>query len=576
MHSMRSHPTVAHPGHQRRRGAFRVGGAVAAVAASGWMAASCSLIYELGHEQCTTDLDCSAKGGVFADMVCVQNLCELPTQSGCNSNAECIDAPGNGGQPMACIERACVPVTSTDCPVMLPLDALGLANLRSANPLILGGYANIPPEQAGVQVLNYNLALTEFTRRLEGLAGPNGRRNLVMVVCQANIGEDRSSLDRSLAHLVNLRVPGVVSALLGDDLQYVFDNGGQQANMFFMSAVEADPVLTSLEDNGLVWHILPSADYVARAYAPLLDRTLNYLNVSGGPVRVAAVVANDVRFLSDVMDTVRSSEFGLKFNEGKTVSENSTELNYRGFEISETDPDAAYTAQIQGILEFKPHVIVAAAADGFLKKMVPLIEQDWPEGVGDPPRPFYLLSPFHYNNSEIPVLLATNPEVRSRLVGVNAAAAEDPTLYQDYLGRWNEAYIELRDFGGYENYYDAPYYLIYSAMAAGSVLGSGIDLRDGMLRLLEGEEYNMGPSDLLRVQSALNVPRATIQLNGTMGPPDFDRPTGTRAAVGSAWCVDSRDIDDDGDNDVVNLPDVLRYDPNTKTMDGVMPCIDGF
>lgn len=542
-------------------------GAAAAIAASGWMVASCSLIYDLSTEQCSTDVDCTARGGVFADMVCRQNVCEIPAVTGCDTNAQCIDAPDNFGEPAACIDRECVKLRTNDCPVMLPLDPLGMANLRSGNPLILGGYADIPPEQTGVQILNYNLALTELSQEIEGLAGPNGRRNLVMVVCQGDIDEDRTSLDRSLAHLIELRVPGVVSALYGDDLQYVFENGGQDAEMFFMSAFEADPVLTVLNDSGLVWHVLPSADYVARAYAPVLNRTLAYLDLTE-PVRVAGVVANDVRFLSDIMETVISPTVGIKFNEGKTVTENSP-ASYRAFEISETNPEATYTAQIAAILEFKPHVIVAAAADAFLQSMVPLIERDWPQGAGEPPKPFYLLSPLHYNNQRLDALLVSLPEVRERLVGINGAASPDPTLYQEYLGRWDTAYLELQGAAvGQENFYDAPWYLIYSAMAAGSVLETGADLARGMQRLLEGEAFKIGRTDLNRVQSALNVPRARIQLNATLGPPDFDPNTGTRASVGSAWCVDSQ---------YTTRADVMRYDEASGEMQGSMEsCIPGF
>lgn len=570
MQSMRPHPTVAHPRHARRRGALRAVGAAAAIAASGWMVASCSLIYDLSSEQCSTDLDCTSKGGVFADMVCRQNLCEVPViDEGCTSNVECIDEPGFGGALRACIAGDCVPVTSADCPVLLPYDQMGIDNLRSSNPLILGGYANVTNEQSGDQLRNYNLALTELEQELGGLAGPNGtRRSVVMVVCNGYEVE-RESLDESLQHLIRLRVPGVVSALYGNDLQYVFENGGQQADMFFVSPLDADPVLTALPDGGLVWHLLPSTEYLARAYAPLLDRTLSYLDVTGGPVKVAAVVASDSRLLSDIMDTVRSPTLGIKFNAGKTVAENTADDNYLAVAISETDAEATYAQQIQAILDFKPHVILAAAADNFLEKMVPLIEQGWPVGAGEPPPPFYLLSPLHYRSGALDLVLADLPAVRSRLVGVNVSAAQDPTLYQEYRARWDLAYFDERGNGeGTENFYDAPYYLIYSAMAAGSGLQSGTDLAAGMLRLLSGPEYDIGPLDLIEVETALSAARSTITLNATMGPPDFDRPTGTRASVGTAWCMESPGV---------TRSDVLRYDAMSGLMEGSMEsCIPGY
>lgn len=545
-------------------------GAAAAIAAAGWMVASCSLIYDLSTEQCSTDVDCTSRGGVFADMVCRQNVCEIPTiVEGCTSNAQCIDEPGFGGELRACIERDCVPVTSTECPLLLPLDQLGIDNLRTANPLILGAYAEIPTEQTGVQILNYNLALTEVEQEIGGLAGANGtRRSVVMVVCDGN-QVDRSALDSSLKHLTDLRVPGVVSGLYGDDLQYVFENGGRQAGIFFVSPLEADPVLARLLDDNLVWHLLPSADYIARAYAPLLDRTLAHLDVTGGPVRVASIVANDLRLLGDIMNAVQQPDIGIKFNAGKTVDDNIADDNYRSYGIQETNPEASYTTQVADILTFKPHVIIAAAYEGFLERMVPIIERDWPEGVGEPPRPFYLLSPLHYRNGKLELLLDEHPELRERLVGVGAAAAEDPSLYRAYLTRWDEAYTERRgQAAGLENFYDAPYYLIYSAIAAGSAVNTGAGFASGMQRLLQGERYDVGPDDLRSAPGALSAPQSRIQLYGTMGPPDFDLITGTRASVGSAWCVDA------GGN---TLADVLRYREASGRMEGDMEsCIPGF
>lgn len=570
MQSMRPHPTVAHPGHPRRRGAFKVAGAAAAIAASGWMVASCSLVYDLSTEQCNTDLDCTSKGGVFADMVCVQNLCEPPTQSGCNSNVECIEREGNFGQPSACIDRECVDLITPECPLMLPFDDLGMANLRTDDPLILAAYANVEELKNGAQLLNYNLVLSEFQLQTDGLlAAGGGRRSVVMLACDGNTGGDRESLDESLAHMIKLKVPGIVAGMLSDDLQYVFESGGLAAEMFFISPYADDEALRALGDAGLIWYLLPSTSVLARAYAPLLQRTLTYLEIDPAqPVKVASLVATDLRLMVEALGTVESADFGIRFN-GLTLGENATAGNYRSYAITSvyTDPEATFDVEIADILELKPQVIIAAAADEFLATIVPAIERDWPVGS---PRPFYLLSPYHYGNEALLPLLASNPDVRARLVGIGAPANEDTRLYDEYTMLWDREYPEHRDIRGTENFYDAAYYLLYAAMGAGDILTSGIDLRRGMIKLLSGTRYDMN-DQLATVQSILGG-AGSIELHGTMGAPNFDQNTGTRQAVGSAWCVDTFDT---------TRADVLRYRAaNGETeafMEGTMDsCIPNF
>jgi hypothetical protein len=527
----------------------------------------CLWLYDLLKKNCGSTPDCVALGADFADKVCVQNLCVAVQSQGCTSNAECIDAEGNYGEPSACFDRRCVPLKTASCPVVLPVTRdLWKENLRSNDPLILGAFATIPPELIGMQLRNYDLALTEFTDKVTGLpASGGGRRRLVMVVCKSNF-EGRSELDASMAHLADdLKVPGLVSGLLADDLQYAFESKGLSSNMFFMSPLESDSTLALMADDGLVWHVGPGGDYVGRAYAPLLTRTLTYLNVPD-TVRVATVVASDLRYLADVASTVQAApdKGGIRFN-GKTAAENLSDANYKPLSIvsSYTDPDAPLSDQIAALLDFKPHVIVAATADEFLDKVVPSVERQWP--AGGQAKPFYLLSPYHYNNPELPPLLANLPEVRQRLIGVNGPSAVDQTLYNAYQFAFDLAWPEVAGRRGYENFYDAAYYLIYAAAGAGNLLVNGQDLKRGMTRLLSGTRYDMGPAQMGQALQALQV--AGISLQGTLGPPNFDLNSGARQAVGSAWCVDSAGQ---------QRADVMRYDDASGNMVGTMPCFAGF
>jgi hypothetical protein len=156
--------------------------------------------------------------------------------------------------------------------------------------------------------------------------------------------------------------------------------------------------------------------------------------------------------------------------------------------------------------------------------------------------------------------------VRTRFAGVNGASALDQTLYNTYQIAFDTAYPEVAGQRGYENFYDAAYYLIYSAAAAGSVQSlGGDDLARGMGRLLTGPSWGVGYADIPYALSALQTGKIT--LNGTDGPPSFDPGTGAKLGPGSVWCVDSS---------LKQRADVLRYDPTSQALTGTFPCFTGF
>lgn len=492
----------------------------------------------------------------------------------CKTHAECLD---KNFEPSICMQGSCIPLLSEQCPVVLPVtDDLWKTNLRTQNPIILGAFAQVPASLIGMQTRNYDLALTEVQRKVTGLPGAGGQpRGVVAVVCRTPYNAT-ADIDAGMAHLVDdLHVPGVITALLADDVQHLFETKARDANVMLMSPIESDSTLVTLQDAGLVWQMLPGGAAEAVSYKPLLDRTIAYLISKATltmeePVRVAVVVASDVRYLSDMNDTISAS---IEFN-GKTAVQNLSDGNFKSIGIKSiyADKNADLTAQTQAVLDFKPHIIIALAADEFLSKMVPSIESGWAAAAGTQKKPFYLLSAFHFNNPALPALLDTNPTVRTRFAGVNVASAADQTVYNTYEIAFAQAYPETQtgtqQWRGYENFYDAAYYLIYSAAAAGNVQSlTGDDLARGMGRLLSGQRWNVGQKDMPSALQGLQIAQAKISLYGTLGAPNFDPGTGERLGPGSVWCIDTTSK---------QRADVLRYDEATKTLTGAFPCFTGF
>jgi hypothetical protein len=214
------------------------------------------------------------------------------------------------------------------------------------------------------------------------------------------------------------------------------------------------------------------------------------------------------------------------------------------------------------LLEFDPHVIVSLSADEFVRDVLPALD------LVDATPPFYVLSPLNTFSPELSNQVATSTKgLRTRIVGVNFASAEDPTLYNEYIHRFEKRFVDAQNHEHIENYYDSAYYLIYAHAAAGNVgQYSGSDLERGIKRLLDVDatRFDVGPQPLAGALTSLaQSSTGRVALYGTTGAPEFDEANGARKGTGSVWCVDEQ---------TAIVHDALRYDPDTKLLTGDLPC----
>ena len=530
------------------RGARILAWGAAALGATAWVS-GCSVLYDLSTAQCSTNDDCAPWPG----LVCTESVCQEPVYE-CRTNQECIDSADAFGRAAACIENECQVLTTTECPIVLPLiEDKYFETLAADNTLILGAFGDTSAGY-GTYVKNYDLAVTEFTRAGVG-------RPLVLVVCN-NLLEE-AQLDTAMTHLADtLKVPGIVSQLESSNLQRAVQGKGLENNIFFMSALDSDSTLIRLEDRGLLWHALSGGEAIGQSMAPIVTRAVNYVAATE-PVRVAHVSTPNIRFLADLAGTVGET---VTFN-GMSVLENLDAGNYESIPVTsafENDDTADYTEAITRLRDFRPHIVIANATTEFVEVIAPALEAAWDVAAPGQPRPFYILSPWLYNNPRTESFAST-PELRRRLIGLNAPAAADSGLYDAYLLRWFDEFGEMAPLG-YENFYDAAYYLLYAALGAGESLNSGLDIARGMTRLLSGPQHGVGPMDLAGAASDLGS-IGNITLNGTMGPPNFDI-NGGRSDAGSVWCYNSIGF---------LRSDLLTYNKDTQEMDGSLNgCFSGF
>ena len=575
----------------------------------------CSLLYDLGADQCTVAADCRKFGDAYP--ICRAGLCVAddtvagsggtdspsggaagaagevgqageagqPGVAECATNAECIDR--NFGQPFVCAAGKCLDLLTKECPLVV-----GAQNLRVPEPVIFGAYA-LAPDSVSRSIVERNLELliSEFTSKVTGLrGGPNGtRRALSFVVCNSSFpGTTPGNIEAfqpSLEHLVDeLRVPGIVAALQPRDLQAVFAQKLDAAGTFVISPYEQDSELAALIDGGRLWHMLGATSDLAPTFGPLLKRTETYLRRDesflnlpqpGAKLRVAVVTAN-VAQETDVRDAL------LELPE-------LADFDVQPFQIESAllsdSPDVA-SVSVQ-LFAYHPHIIVALAGSEFIEGVFPALEtgNTWFDKTGMQQRPMYVLG-----SSMAPETWSRYSGKQGdpggwktfldRIVGVAYASAQDPKLLDLYEQRLIDANRDLADPSvllGSESVYDAGYLLVYATAAAGQVPSlTGKDIAGGMRRLLSGTNYDVGPTDISRVLTALDN-GDDIGLNLTLGAPDWNVARGTRNGVGSVYCLNNGAFSYETGFPLGPNRDALRYDPETNTLeDKPLPCIPNF
>jgi hypothetical protein len=154
---------------------------------------------------------------------------------------------------------------------------------------------------------------------------------------------------------------------------------------------------------------------------------------------------------------------------------------------------------------------------------------------------------------------AAQEPLYQRILGVNWPSAPDPAIYEAYQERWRSKYGARQD--GYENYYDAIYYLLYGVAAAKAPL-TGEQIANGLLRVTANgddiPQVAVGPSEAMKlsINTLSNDSDYKIELMGAMGPPNWDV-NGGRGDPASVWCVNTVGA---------YQPDQLRYDRDTEML----------
>jgi hypothetical protein len=506
---------------------------------------------------------------------------------GCSTNRECVIA--NHSDPARCrpSDRRCVPLLTSECPLVYP-DVEDVYSDPDA--LYIGGFATLAPVRYDENsvVWAQRLAIEELSGdNVNGLPGVDGgrRRPLVMIVCNNDTATDADTIDRGMRHLTDeLEVQALVATLKPGDLVRAFENH-HKGKVFFLDPVSATSIVGNYDDDDLIWTMLgPPKDY-APAYRELLELTEAYLRRTRitdltAKIKVAHVTSTDA-FNEELKNFVEPM---LRFNGDLDVTQNGAEHYLSVTVNTELEPEEKATqifdlaAQVRA---FRPDVVISTAGPEFsqARGVLEYIETLWDDGTNTP-RPFILLSPYNAGNTAPVVDLieaemtvvgggqAADPDAYKRFVGLSGAGAEDPTLQNQYASRLTGKFGTGAnpDTG---NYYDAVYFLAYSMVASGASVPTAPQIAKGMRRLIAGDRFDVGPTPIADVFDVLSEPETSIELYGTLGPPDFDAGSGVRIGTSSAFCFFKSSA-----FTVVPRIDVLRYDRDSAQFVGNFPCFD--
>jgi hypothetical protein len=504
----------------------------------------------------------------------------VPEVPECATNLDCanlVDTATFDSDPRACIDGVCKQLLNKDCPFLFPLrdQSKHWNALKSTDAIILGALTPIVNKQIDTYSRNIDFAATELYQEAQGVySGSTKRHQLMFVVCNDYYNGNQAQILANSQHLINdLHVPGIVASLFLADQQYIWDNIASDTGTFMMMTLTSDESLIETEDDGLMWHELSGANALSVPYQALFDMTLDHLRTLGTPalgmtedVKVSHVISDEQFNL----DTGKYIEAHLQFN-GKSVSENSDANLYDAMSVVSdvTDPTDHQQTAIDRILNFGPHIVIGTATTEMLKYIIPGVEAGWDAKYPGRQRPFYLMGAMVYNDPEVATLISTagasSPPLFQRFIGLNWPAAKDQTINDAYQARWKLAYG--KEERGYENFYDATYYMMYG-VAAARVPITGQKIRDGITRVTSTLSTvpvaAVGPNaDMdqyihdLSTDTSLN-----IQLVGAMGPPTWDI-GGGRNDPGSVWCVN---------NLGTSHPDQLYYNKETSSLDGYVDC----
>lgn len=516
---------------------------------------SCSLIVDREADQCETTADCAAfPGTTCADGVCTGTIAE------CLTNQQCVD---NKGPFHICrkSDRTCVPLLS-------PLCATVEGDYIDDNAFYFGSVAPLVGDEAtGKSIENaIKLAIGQFEQAANGLPprpGATGRRPMVLISC--NDSTESVTGIEAAKHLVEtVQVPAIIGAAYSGITIDMVTEVTIPNNVLTISPSATSVLITSLEDNNLVWRTAPSDIFQSSAlalYLPTVEAQVRdeLMLMAADKIKVSIIHKGDAYGNGLANALVEKTTFN-----GANPTDPANDGFYERFNYGDPDNqvenptkyvDAANVAIMQ-----ESHIIALLGTGEAVADVLVKIEAGWNAAL--PYRPRYLFG----DGTVLDALWETvglDDDLRQRITG--SVPGTNNVVFSNFRGEYGSQFpddVGSPDIFGAAGAYDATYLLAYSSAAA--ISDTGPNLAEALKRLIGPGEVIQARSDQISGAFQKLASGATIDFDGASGPLKFDPLTGEAPSDIQIWCM-PKDTDNTAGSAISSG---LFYDAVNLIMDG--------
>lgn len=495
---------------------------------------ACSLLVDTSADQCTTDADCTSKGGAFAGSVCsADHTCQIR----CTSNKACS---AQLGVQAVCVQQsgACSALLSEDCKTIFQQTP---ADLDAPGAVLLGMLFPMTGENAASERSRVNaveLARRHINNSSSGLPGVNGgpARPLVFLAC-----DDAINSVRAARHLANdLRVPAIIGPAFSGVTTTVASQVTIPAGTLIISPSATSPTLTDLGDKGLVWRTAPSdviqSDAMVKVVSSKLEpevRTAYGLKDTDN-IRIAVAHKGDaygaglasalskgLRWNLGGQDTTQNADFYKQLDYGNPQTATPAELA------------ASYKKTVDAIVQFKPHILITIGTTEAVTEIFGKVESSWPST--ETMRPRHLVS----DGLQVPEMLTqvgTNEPLRKRVLGTIPGVPG--VNYASFKIAFDGVFPDTPADSYSAGAYDATLLVAFSIAAAGNKPLTGALINEGLKKTVPGPKAVAIEADPNQIPKGFAAMAADgIDYNGASGPLDFNPDTGEAPADIQIWCL---------------------------------------
>lgn len=520
---------------------------------------ACSFLVDSSADQCTTNGDCTSKGGAFAGSVCgADHTCVIK----CTTNKACAE---QAGQPAICVKATgfCSALKSEDCQTIFQEPGA----LDRDDAVLLGMMFPMSGENAASEKSRINaveLARRHIHKSASGLPGVGGgpSRPLVLLAC-----DDAKDPVRAANHLAkDLRVPAIVGPAFSGVTTTVAKEVTIPAGTLVISPSATSPTLTDLADNGLVWRTAPSDVIQSLAMVQVVGtklepevRTALSLTASD-KIRVAVVHKGDAYGTGLATALFKT----LKFN-GATAAANADDYKQLDYgdpqKTAAADQAATYKKTVDAIVAFKPHILVTIGTTEAVSEIFAKVEAGWT----DPVRPRHLVS----DGLQVPEMLAqvgTNDQLRRRVLGTIPGVPG--ANYEGFKVAFDGAFPDTPADSYSAGAYDATLLLGFAIASVGNKPLTGALINEGLKRTIPGPKAVLVNADVNEINKGFTAMAGDgIDFNGASGPLDFDPATGEAPADIQIWCLKAA-----SGKPFAFSPSGLVFGAKTNALDGTFAC----